>query len=187
MTFEHAKHFLSTKTDEVLAKPHFMWAFYVHIISSLVVMPTGALQFSTFILKKYPRLHRNLGKIYVFSILAMAAPSGLVIAMYANGGLAARVGFLLQSLTWWAFTYIAWQEIVQKHYLAHINAMIRSFAITLAAMSLRTESYLMFYFFETKPIETYLTVVWLSWVGNFLLAEILIYIGLGRALLKKMR
>ena len=64
--------------------------------------------------------------------------------------------------------------------------MILSYAITLAAMSLRTESYFMVYLFETKPIETYLTVTWLSWVGNLLIAQVLIYFGLGKNLVEKM-
>jgi uncharacterized membrane protein len=184
LTFERAMNFLGTKPDEVLDKNHFMWAFYVHILSSLIVMPIGVLQFSTFIFQKNKKLHHNLGKIYILTILALAAPSGLILAAYANGGLAARVGFTLQSLVWWTVTMMAWREAEQKNWLNHTHAMIRSFAVTLAAMSLRTESYFMFYYLETKPIETYLTVTWLSWVGNLLIVEILIYAGLGRRLLK---
>jgi hypothetical protein len=150
-------------------------------------MPLGILQFSTYIARHKPSLHRILGKVYVVVILALAAPSGLVLASYANAGLAAKVGFTLQSLVWWVVTYIAWQEATQKRWLNHTHAMLRSFAVTLAAMSLRTESYIMYYYLDTKPIETYLTVTWLSWVGNLLFVEILIYIGLGRQLLKSIK
>jgi uncharacterized membrane protein len=184
LSFEHAINFLGTKPDETLDKTHFMWAFYIHILSSLFVMPLGVLQFSSFILQKNKKLHRWLGKAYVLIILCLAAPSGLVLAAYANGGLAARVGFSLQSIVWWAVTLIAWREATQQRWLNHTHAMIRSLAVTLAAMSLRTESYFMYYFLDTKPIETYLTVTWLSWVGNLLIAELLIYIGTGRRLLK---
>jgi uncharacterized membrane protein len=187
LSFERAINFLGTKTDEVLDKTHFMWAFYIHITSSLLVMPLGILQFSTYIARHKPSLHRILGKVYVVVILALAAPSGLVLASYANAGLAAKVGFTLQSLVWWVVTYIAWQEATQKRWLNHTHAMLRSFAVTLAAMSLRTESYIMYYYLDTKPIETYLTVTWLSWVGNLLFVEILIYIGLGRQLLKSIK
>lgn len=187
LSFERAINFLGTKTDDVLDKTHFMWAFYIHITSSLLVMPLGVLQFSTYIARHKPSLHRILGKVYVVVILALAAPSGLVLASYANAGLAAKVGFTLQSLVWWVVTYIAWQEATQKRWLNHTHAMLRSFAVTLAAMSLRTESYLMYYYLDTKPIETYLTVTWLSWVGNLLFVEILIYIGLGRQLLKSIK
>lgn len=62
---------------------------------------------------------------------------------------------------------------------------VRSYAVTLAALALRGESYVMYYAFHTKPIETYLTVTWLSWVGNLLLAEALLELGLGRYLLRE--
>lgn len=183
--FEHAYGFLSTKTDAVLEKSHFQTAFYIHITSSLVVIVAGVLQFFPSVLRRWPRFHRIAGMIYLGSILLLAAPSGLVLGFYANGGLSSKTGFVLQSIVWWVLTYLAWHEIRCKRYVMHSEMMIRSFAITLAAMSLRTESYVMYYFFETKPIETYLTVTWLSWVGNLLIAEALIYLGLGKFLIKQ--
>ena len=64
--------------------------------------------------------------------------------------------------------------------------MLRSLAVTTAAMSLRTESYILFYYLGTKPIETYLTVTWLSWVGNLFVADLLIYVGWAPFMLKRM-
>lgn len=182
LSFEHAINFLGTKPDTVLDKNQFMWAFYIHIISSVVVMPLGVLQFSSWLIRNYPKVHRNFGKIYIIAILLFAAPSGLVIANYANGGLSSQVGFSLQSITWWIITLMAWKAARQHTWDKHISAMLRSFAVTLAAMSLRTESYLMYYYLDTKPIETYLTVTWSSWVGNLLFVELLIELGLTRAL-----
>ncbi len=181
--FEHAMNFLGTKTDAVLLRPDFQWAFYIHISSSLVVLLAGVWQFWPAFHRRWPVWHRNLGKIYVFTILALAAPSGLVLGYYANAGLPAKVAFMLQSTVWWVVTYLAWYEIRMHRLLPHTNMMIRSFAVTLAAMSLRTESYIMYYVFNTKPIETYVTVTWLSWVGNLLLAEVLVYAGVGARLL----
>ena len=83
----------------------------------------------------------------------------------------------MQCLVWWWITFAAWQAAVQKDWSKHSEMMLRSYAVTLAAMSLRTESYALYYVFETKPIETYLTVTWLSWVGNLFIAEIMIYFG----------
>ncbi|HND89288.1 MAG TPA: DUF2306 domain-containing protein [Saprospiraceae bacterium] len=172
--FEHAAHFLGTKTDAVLARADFQWAFYVHISSSWIVIMAGLWQFFPALLRRWPHLHRALGKIYVGGILLLAAPSGAVLGLYANGGLSAKVAFALQSLLWWMLTALAWREVLRRRFSAHRDMMIRSYALTLAAMSLRTESWAMHYFWHTKPLETYLTVVWLSWVGNLLLAELLI-------------
>jgi Predicted membrane protein (DUF2306) len=187
MDFGFSTNFLGTKTDAVLYKTHFRIAFYLHITSSLVVMGIGIFQFFPLILSKFPRFHRNLGKMYIALILLLAAPSGLVLSFYANGGLAAKVGFTIQCFVWWFTTYFAFMEIKRGNIAKHIDMMLRSYAVTLAAMSLRLESYIMYYVFETKPIETYLTVTWLSWVGNLLLIELFVYFGLGRILQKSLR
>lgn len=180
LSFERAINFLGTKPDEVLDKKYFMGAFYVHITSSLVVMALGLWQFFPMITHRFPAFHRLSGKVYALGILVLAAPSGMVLAAYANGGLPSKVGFSLQCIVWWCTTMAAWNEIRHKRFVPHANMMIRSYAVTLAAMSLRTESYAFYYWFGTKPLETYLTVTWLSWVGNLLLAELLIYSGLGK-------
>jgi Na+-transporting NADH:ubiquinone oxidoreductase subunit NqrE len=183
--FEYAINFLGTKPDAVLQRPVFQWGFYVHITTSTVVMAVGIVQIWPQVARRWPVLHRYLGRVYATLILLLAAPSGLVLAVYANGGLSTQVGFALQCVVWWAFTAIAWWEIRQRQHLRHVEMMLRSLAITLAAFSLRSESYLMKSLLGTKPMETYLTVTWLSWVGNWILIELAIYLGLGRVLYKK--
>jgi hypothetical protein len=178
--------FLGTKTDAVLDKPLFQVSFYIHIASSWFAMTTGALQLIPALYRRLPLLHRWLGLVYVLVILVLACPSGLGLAIYANGGLAARVGFTFQCIVWWLFTWQAWQYARQKQWEKHANAMLRSLAVTTAAMSLRTESYILFYYLGTKPIETYLTVTWLSWVGNLFVADVLIYLGWAAFMLKSM-
>ena len=187
LSFEPEIGFLTTKTNTVLRKKSFTTAFYVHILSSAWVMAIGIFQFIPLFLKKYPNWHRLLGKIYVFSILILAAPSGLVLGYYANGGLPAKVGFSLQCVVWLLSTWVAWREIVKQHWQKHVEWMMRSYALTLAAMSLRIGSFGMVYFFHTKPIETYLTVTWASWVINLILVEILIYNDLAKKILQKAR
>jgi Predicted membrane protein (DUF2306) len=184
MTFERAINFLGTKPDAVLDKNYFMVAFYIHITSSVFVMGGGIFQFFPKILRGLPKVHHAIGKIYIGSILLLAAPSGLVLAAYANGGLPSKVGFAMQCLVWWWITFAALQTAMKKDWSKHAEMMLRSYAVTLAAMSLRTESYALYYVFETKPIETYLTVTWLSWVGNLFIAEIMIYFGFVKYLLK---
>ena len=116
-------------------------------------------------------------------ILGLAAPSGLVLARFANAGLLAQVGFTLQRVGWWLTTWLAYRAARQRQWPQHVQWQVRSYAVTLA---LRGESYLMYYAFRTKPIETYLTVTWLSWVGNLIVAEVLLELGLGRYFLREL-
>ena len=184
-TFEKGIHFLTTKSDDTNDNPVFRAGFYVHITTSLLVLVAGLLQFLPWLARRGPGLHRRLGKFYIIGILALAAPSGLILARFANGGLAAQVGFTLQCVVWWLCTWRAYQAARQRQWSLHVDWMLRSYAVTLAALALRGESYVMFYVFETKPIETYLTVTWLSWVGNLVLLEILLEAGLGRYFLRE--
>jgi hypothetical protein len=182
--FAPRKDFLGTKTFAVTSTLVFRLGFYTHIASALVVWVVGIPQLWPVLISKFPAWHRNLGKIYVFGILILAAPSGLILARFANGGLSAQVGFTLQCLVWWFLTYRAFRCIKEGNITEHVRYMIRSLAVTYAAFSLRTESYIMYKFLGTKPIETYLTVVWLSWVGNLFLAEILLLAKIDRYFVK---
>ena len=184
-TFEKGIHFLTTKSDDTNDNPWFRLGFYVHITTSLVVLVLGLLQWLPVVARRGPRLHRWLGYGYVGGILALAAPSGLVLARFANGGLAAQVGFSLQCGVWWLSTWAAYRAAQQRQWPRHVAWQVRSYAVTLAALALRGESYLLFYAFHTKPIETYLTVTWLSWVGNLILAEVLLEMGLSRYFLRE--
>ncbi|WP_046246999.1 DUF2306 domain-containing protein [Hymenobacter terrenus] len=184
-TFEKGVHFLTTKSDETNDNAVFRLGFYVHITTSLLVLVAGLLQFLPFLAQRGPRLHRQVGKAYIIGILALAAPSGLILARFANGGLAAQVGFTLQCFVWWLCTWRAYQAARERQWSLHVDWMLRSYAVTLAALALRGESYIMYYVFQTKPMETYLTVTWMSWVGNLIVVELLIGVGLGRYFLRE--
>ena len=185
LSFARGINFLSTKTETILDNNLFLTGFYIHITSSLLVLFAGLPQFLPQLTKKYLSFHRWSGKGCVFLVLCLAAPSGLILALFANGGIASKTGFSMQCIVWWCCTFMAYKRIREKNFKDHISWMIRSYAVTLAAMSLRTEGYFMHYFFHTKPIETYVTITWLSWVGNLFIAEALIIFGLSEILLKK--
>ena len=187
LNFEPGIHFLTTKSAATNSSVLFRLGFYVHITTSLAVLAAGLVQFFPRWFRGRARLHRNLGKLYVASVLLLAAPSGLILAAYANGGLVAKVGFALQCGVWWLSTWQAYRLARQRRWEEHTAWMLRSFAVTLAALSLRSESYLLYYLLGTKPIETYLTVAWLSWTGNLVLAEVLVQAGAARRLLRGAR
>jgi uncharacterized membrane protein len=165
--------FLGIKQD-VIGLLHYRVAFFTHVYTSLWVLPAGFVQFNSGILKRYKRLHRISGWIYVVFVLLLVAPSGLVMGCYANGGIYSQISFCLLSLFWFYTTLQAVLFIRRKNYLGHQKWMIRSFALTLSAITLRAWKYIIVYLFHPPPMDTYRMVAWLSWVGNLLIAEIII-------------
>jgi hypothetical protein len=170
------------KTKELIY--HLRWwrySFYIHVFTSPVVIFSGLLQFNKYLIQKNRKIHRTLGYIYFTFLFLFAAPSGLLIGLYANGGYPTQVSFVLLSLCWVTFSLIALQKIKQKSFESHGKWMIRSYALTLSAVTLRFYAYMMDIFHvDLNPITAYTIIAYLSWIPNLILAEILIYKGFAR-------
>ncbi|WP_286587655.1 DUF2306 domain-containing protein [Sphingobacterium sp. N143] len=167
--------FLMIKQTEVDGIWWYRYAFYAHVCSAVLALPAGFTQFNSYLLKNFPRLHRGIGYLYVFSILGCAAPSGLLIGAVANGGLSSVISFELLGIGWFYFTWRGVRSAVQQKFNVHRNFMIRSFALTCSAITLRFWKVLLVYLFHPNPMDVYQIIAWLGWVPNLLLAEYIIY------------
>ncbi len=166
--------------QEVIVLNHYKIAFFTHVYTSIFLMIFGAFQFSNYIQRKYIKLHRISGRIYVGILLLLSGPSGLVMSYYANGGLLAQVSFLLLSTFWMLFTFLSLYFILKKQVIKHQKFAIRGFALTLSAISLRLFKYLLVFFFEPLPMDAYSIAAWSGWTFNLLVAEIIIYYKFSR-------
>ena len=166
--------FLRIKQDYI-SMQHYKYAFFIHAYTAILALPAGFTQFFLFIRNKFPWIHTVTGYIYVSTILLFAAPSGFIIGIYANGGLYAQIAFLLLAILWFWFTLRAVLSIRKRNIVAHKQWMIRSFALTLSAITLRAWKYIIVALFHPRPMDVYQIVAWLGWVLNLILAEILIY------------
>jgi len=166
--------------DFLLSKQHIIYllhyrvSFYLHIFPALLVLAAGATQFSGKILKKTPAVHRWVGRVYAFSILGVCGPAGLLMAFYANGGWLTKTSFVTLSLLWWGTTWLAYRAIRAGNVHRHGAWMIRSYALTLSAISLRVMQFGLASYSDISPEEAYELVAWPSWVLNFLLAELIL-------------
>lgn len=160
---------------------HWRIAFFIHVYASIWVLLAGFTQFSKSILRHNPALHRTMGYVYVVDVLLITGPAGLIMGFYANGGTFSRIAFVLLALLWIFFTAMAFIKAKQKDFKAHRAYMIRSYALTLSAITLRawkyliTNSYRLDESLVVRPMDVYRIVAWLGWVGNLIVAEYIIY------------
>lgn len=146
-------------------------AFFIHVYASMWVLFAGFTQFSKTIQRNQPKLHRTLGYIYVVDVLLITGPAGLLMGFYANGGLWSRIAFVLLAVLWIYFTAMALVKARQKNFKAHRNYMIRSYALTLSAITLRAWKYAITNTVALPPMDVYRVVAWVGWVGNLIVAE----------------
>ncbi len=154
--------------------PFFLTLFYVHVYTAIFSMVAGFTQFSETILKRWRRVHRYSGWFYIVIVLLFAAPSGLYIGIYANGGLSSQIAFILLALGWFAFTATALIKIRKHDYQSHRYFMMRSFSLALSAITLRAWKYVIVAIFEPRPMDVYIIVAWLGWILNLFVAELLV-------------
>ncbi len=175
--------FLKTK-QLIYHIEHWRYSFYIHVFTSVLIITSGLLQFSKTILNKYTKIHRISGFIYLSVTLLISGPAALVMSFYANGGYPAQTSFVILSLLWIGTSFLAYHFVRRKNYEQHGKWMVRSYALTLSAVSLRLYSYLFDVFhFTMDPVDLYILLSWLSWTVNLLIAEILIKRGLVKRLL----
>ncbi|MEO8000819.1 MAG: DUF2306 domain-containing protein [Arenimonas sp.] len=182
VSFDTDASFLQIKQDYIGNKV-WLTAFYVHVFSSLFALLAGLTQFSKKIRSYYPRVHRWVGRIYVLDILLVTGPAGLLMSFYANGGLGSRLAFLILSILWWYVTLQAWRAAVARDFARHRAFMLRSYALTLSAITLRLWKLGMAHYFGLPPMEIYRVAAWLGFVPNYLLVEIYLYrVRIGKTL-----
>lgn len=164
---------LATKPDHLFQNMLWRIAFDVHIIFGGVALLTGWTQFIERIRQRYLRVHRNIGKTYVLACL-FSGVAGFVIAINATGGVIAEAGFAALAVLWLFSTIKAWMHIRSKDIPAHRAWMIRSYALTFAAVTLRLWLPLLDFVVALDFFTAYRISSWLCWVPNLVVAEILV-------------
>ncbi|MFL5763360.1 MAG: DUF2306 domain-containing protein [Bacteroidia bacterium] len=165
--------FLNEKQDYV-GITHWKIAFYIHVFSSIFTLMAGFTQFSASLQKHYKKLHRFIGKLYIIDILVINFPAALIMAWYANGFLPSKIAFFILDGLWFWFTLKAFLEAKKGNIRLHKEYMIRSYALTLSAVGLRTWKLILSNSFTIDPVVLYMIDAWLGFVPNLLIAEYLI-------------
>jgi uncharacterized membrane protein len=166
-------HFLKYK-QEYIHIPIWKAAFYTHVFSSILALAAGFTQFSDFFLKTYRRWHRLIGRIYAYDILVVNFPAGMIMALYANGGWPSKTAFVLLDCLWCWCTWKAVAAARQRRFTEHKQYMIRSYALTFSAITLRSWKIVLLNTFHPDPLHLYMIDAWMGFVPNLLLAEWLI-------------
>ena len=135
-----------------------------HGVAAALTLILGPLQF----VSRLP-YHRQRGQLYLLAVLVGTITAVPMSAM-AEGGLWSEIGFLIMSLLWGYTGLQAYLTIRQGKVAEHQVWVIRNFALSMGAVTLR--AYLHFAqqwgwdFYALYP-----SAVWVCWIPCLLLAE----------------
>lgn len=159
--------------------PEVPLALYAHIIGGPLALLLAPFQLWRGLRAARPRLHRAMGYAYVTAVVLAGAGSLLMLPHFLGSGFAAA-GFAMLAVLWIGFTLRGVALARAGARVAHRRYMLRSVALTLAAVSLRL---IMAPLMEQgwTVVETYQITGWGAWLPNLALMEIYIRIKSKRA------
>lgn len=136
----HNESFLIHRSDPVWEHYHpFRWWLLPHGLAGACAILLGPLQFSDRLRARYTKMHRVIGRIYIFGAMVVA-PLGTYIQYYEERmgmtrsfTMAAAVDSALLMIT----TGIAFAFILQGKVQQHRQWMTRSFAVALIFLEVR--------------------------------------------------
>lgn len=146
-------------------------AVQVHVFTAALAMALGPLQFSAGLRRRRPQLHRWTGRVYLGIGVLVGGVAGLYLAGHAHGGAVSQLGFSALALLWLYTGARAYLAIRAGAVDDHRRWMVRNYALTLAAVTLRL--------YVPAAVVTgvdfalaYPVIAWLCWVPNLLVAEL---------------
>jgi len=154
----------------------YIFPLRLHIAGGMGTLLLGPWQFSEKLRARALNLHRWLGRLYLLEV-ALGSSAGFAMALVSEEGLPTHLGFGALAVLWFFTGLQAYRKVRAGNIVAHRQWMIRNFALSLAAVTLRIYMPLMLAGFHWPFRLTYVTVSWLCWVPNLLLAEWLVRRG----------
>ena len=151
----------------------YIFPLRLHIAGGMGALLAGPWQFSEKLRARAIKLHRWLGRFYLLEV-ALGSIAGFAMATVSEQGLPTHLGFGALAVLWFFTGLQAYRMVLRGNIGAHRQWMIRNFALTLAAVTLRNYMPLMLFVLHWPFRPTYITVSWLCWVPNLLIAEWLI-------------
>jgi uncharacterized membrane protein len=136
----HDESFLINSKDPEWPHIHpFRWYLLPHGVAGACALLLGPMQFSDQLRRKFAKLHRVAGRIYVGGVL-IAAPMGFYVQYFEERLGAARsfsMAAATQAVSWITTTLVALVLIRQGKVEAHRRWMTRSFSVALIFLEVR--------------------------------------------------
>jgi len=158
----------------------FQYVLYLHIACASVALLVGPVQFATALRTRFNRLHRTLGRIYLVAVV-VGGLAGFVLSFVSEAGFVGFFGFGALAVLWVFTAAKAYRSVRTGDYRSHQAWMIRNFALTYAAVTLRIWLGLLVATHLLLGLEgamtfanAYAAVPFLAWLPNIVVAEIMI-------------
>jgi uncharacterized membrane protein len=143
---------------------------YAHTLGGMIATLIGPFQFLGVVRKRFPAVHRWLGRVYLVCVL-LSGLAGLYLSPGSYASNTFGIAFVALALAWLYTGTKAYLTIRGGDTAAHRRWMIRNYALTYAAVTLRIQMPLLIVLGGLSPILALNIVGWTCWVPNLIVVE----------------
>lgn len=148
-------------------------AIVLHAVGDSFAPLLGLLQWSTRLRRRWPALHRWLGRAYLVGGVAIGGSAAFWLSFFAFGGPVVRTGMSVVAVVWMASSAMAFVAIRSGDVAVHRRWMMRSVALALGGVTLRIYLPLLAVA-GVDFLTAYRLAAWGSWLPNLAIAEALL-------------
>lgn len=150
------------------------WWTLVHLVFGFLFMVSGPWQFVATVRRRWRKLHRVLGRVFIVSGVGAALTALVFVAnLPVYGAFSSSVGSFLGAALFLIAIVTAYRAARNKRFVQHREWMIRSYAMGLGIATFRVLlPVFMLPPFSVSFVESWNTVVWLGFIVNLLVAEV---------------
>jgi uncharacterized membrane protein len=146
-------------------------SFVLHTTFGGLALLLGPWQFAAGLRRRRPAVHRAMGRCYIGCCL-ISGIAAYPVALGTVAGPIASTGFAALATAWLMATLLALRAIRGGRVDGHRRWMIRSYALTLTAVTFRCLLLVPMIFGRLDFMQAYRFSTWAGWLCNLLLAEV---------------
>lgn len=148
------------------------WWLVAHLGGGSIALVLGPFQFSSGLRRRYVRVHRWMGRLYLTGIL-VASIAAIYMGFYVALPRAFGVSLLFLALAWLTTSLVAYIAVLRRQFAVHREWMIRSYVVTFAFVLFRLLGDLKA--FSSLPLESQLVMqTWVAWAVPLLFTEVVL-------------
>ena len=145
------------------------WSLLAHVVPASVALVLAPLQFVDGVRRRWPRVHRATGWIYV-ACATVSVPAIYRLILVPTCGTCVPP-FMVWTTLFLIVTALAVVMAVKGRYDLHRQFMIRSYVLLNGFMFLRLDTHLGFPLGNVAPADRAGVLLWVAWVVPILLTE----------------
>lgn len=145
-------------------------ALQIHVVAAALALPGCLLLMSRFVLRRFPRAHRWLGRLTGIVVVFALVPTGLLMALFAKGGFLGGLGFVVSGVIVGVCMVSGIMSARARRFIEHRRQVLH----VLAQLSVAVTSRVLIFAFDAFAVDgarAYLIALWLPVIGSALIVE----------------